>query len=134
MASKLDELPVYQKAMEFWRAVTAILQSPALRRDRKLHEQISDANDSITANMHEGFEQSTDKAFASFLTHSKGSLAEVLSRVEQAHLKHGVADDQLRDCRDRGDELGKMLGGFIKYLLKCDWRDRGRYKLHHPDS
>jgi four helix bundle protein len=58
---KLDELPVYQKAVEFWRAVTAILESPALRRDRKLHEQISDANDSITANMHEGFEQSTDR-------------------------------------------------------------------------
>jgi four helix bundle protein len=127
-------LPVYQKAMEFWRAVTATLQSPALRRDRALHAQISSANDSITANMHEGFEQSTDKAFASFLTHSKASLAEVLARLEQAHLKHGIPEDQLHDCRAKGDELGKMLGGFIKYLLNCNWKERGRYKLTNHDS
>jgi hypothetical protein len=56
----------------------------------------------------------------------------VLARLEQAHLKHGIPDSQLRDCRAKGDELGKMLGGFIKYLLKCDWKERGRYKRAAP--
>jgi hypothetical protein len=24
-----------------------------------------------------------------------------------------------------GEELGRMLGGFIKYLRRSDWRNRG---------
>ena len=84
MANKIEELPIYNKAVAFWSAVNAILDSPRLRRNRRLHEQISNANDSITSNMVEGFEQGTDRAFASFLTHSKASLAELpLARVIQ---------------------------------------------------
>ena len=87
MARKLEELPIYAKAVAFWSAVNATLDSSRLRRDRRLHEQISDANDSITSNMVEGFEQGSDRAFANFLTHSKGSLAEVLTRLKQAYFK-----------------------------------------------
>jgi four helix bundle protein len=35
--------------------------------------------------MVEGFEQATDRAFAHFLTYSKGSLAEVLKRLKPAY-------------------------------------------------
>ena len=128
MAKQLDELPVYRKALDFWRAVTDILERPALRRDRDLHRQIADANNSITANMQEGFEQSTDRAFAKYLTYAKGSLAEVLTRLEQARLNRCIPDDQALECRGKGEELGRMLGGFIKYLLRSDWKERGRYK------
>ncbi len=110
MAHKLEELPIYHKAVAFWSAVNALLETPRLRRNRKLHEQISEANDSITANMVEGFEQGTDRAFANFLSYSKGSLAE-----------------QLAPFLGPGEELGKMLGGFIKYLRNCGWNDRGSH-------
>jgi hypothetical protein len=46
MANKLEDLPIYHKAVAFWSAVNAILESPRLRKDRRLHEQIADANDS----------------------------------------------------------------------------------------
>ena len=88
MANKIEELPIYHKAVAFWTAVNAILESPRLRRDRRLHEQISNANDSITSNMVEGFEQGTDRGFANFLVHSKASLAEVLTRLNQAYFKN----------------------------------------------
>jgi four helix bundle protein len=78
MAHKIEELPIYPKVIEFWVAVNALLAKPALRGDRDLHGQISRANSSIPSNMVEGFEQSTDRAFANFLTHSKGSVAEVV--------------------------------------------------------
>jgi four helix bundle protein len=78
MAHTLEELPIYHKAEAFWGAVNATLDTPRLRRDRKLHEQISAANDSITSNMVEGFEQGSDRAFANFLTHSKASLGRCL--------------------------------------------------------
>jgi len=103
MAKKVEELPVYHKAVAFWSAVNAILESPRLRKDRRLHEQIADANDSITSNIVEGFEQTTDRAFANFLTHSKASLAEVLARLKQAHFKEmhlrGSAEPSTRKRR-----------------------------------
>src|SRR5689334_6648472 len=116
MARKLEELPIYSKAVAFWTAVNATLDNPRLRKDRRLHEQISDANNSITANMVEGFEQGSDRAFANFLTHSKGSLAEVIARLKQAYFTKCISDEELKRLVEPGNELGKMLGGFIKYL------------------
>jgi four helix bundle protein len=75
--------------------------------------------------MVEGFEQGTHRAFANFLTYSKGSLAEVLARLKQAHFKKYVTADELGDRLMAGEELGRMLGGFIKYLRRSDWRNRG---------
>jgi four helix bundle protein len=130
MAKKIEELPVFEKTLEFCSVVTAILDRPGLRRDRNLWEQISDANDSIPANMREGFEQSTDIGFAKFLYHSKGSLAEVLARLHRAHSKKYISSDELKAMVAIGEELGRMLGGFIRYLARSEFKDRGRHKRH----
>ena len=127
MAHKIDELPIFSKVVEFWSAVNALLDNPGLRNDCDLREQISRANNSIPSNMVEGFEQSTDRAFANFLTYSKGSLAEVLGRLKQAYFKRHITADELESRLAAGEELGKMLGGFIKYLRRCGWRDRGSH-------
>ena len=127
MAHKIDDLPIFPKVVEFWSAVNALLDKPGLRNDRDLHDQISRANNSIPSNMVEGFEQSTDRAFANFLTYSKGSLAEVLVRLKQAYFKRHITADELESRLAAGEELGKMLGGFIKYLRRCGWRDRGSH-------
>jgi four helix bundle protein len=135
MAQKLDELPVYIAAKAFWVAVNAILETPRLRRDRRLYDQISRAADSITANMGEGFEQSTDRAFAGFLVHAKASLAEVLVRLDQARHKEYITEKELKRLNDAGTTLAGMIGGFIKYLRACDWKDRGSFKVRqslHP--
>jgi four helix bundle protein len=133
MARKLEELPVYSKAVEFWSAVNALLDKPRLRNDRDLHGQISRAIDSVPSNMVEGFEQATDRAFANFLTYSKGSVAEVRKRLKQAYFKKYITDDELAPLLEAGEELGKMLGGFIKYLRRTDWRDRGSHNEVQAD-
>ena len=61
MAHTLEELPIYQKGVEFWSAVNALLDKPRLRNDRDLHGQLSRANDSIPSNMVEGFRRYLDK-------------------------------------------------------------------------
>ncbi len=127
MADKIEELPIYPKVIAFWVAVNALLEKPRLRSDRDLHGQISRANSSIPSNMVEGFEQGTDRAFANFLTHSKASLAEVLLRLKQAYFKNHITKDELDAAATAGETLGKMLGGFIKYLRRTDWRDRGSH-------
>ena len=95
MANKIEDLRVYQKAMEFWVAVNALIERRGYWKDRKLRDQIVDANDSITANISEGFEQPTDAAFVQYLFHAKGSLAEVLSRLRTAHCKRYITDAEL---------------------------------------
>ena len=129
MANRFEELPLYEKVQEFWIAVTAILKRPALRKDFDLHGQIERANDSIDANMKEGFEQPTDASFANFVFTAKGSAAEVMARTKEAHGKGHISDEDLRRILELGEPLGKMMGGFIKYLAKSGFTDRGRHAI-----
>jgi four helix bundle protein len=45
--------------------------------------------------MIEGFEQGTDRAFANYLTYSKGSLGEVLKRLKKAYFKKLITAEEL---------------------------------------
>ena len=114
--------------MTFWKAIAAILERPGFRRNRKLAEQISRANDSIPANISEGFEQPTDRSFADFLYHSKGSLAEVVARLREARLKGLVAVAELRRTELDATRLSRSIGAFIRYLDSSDYKDRGRFR------
>ena len=131
VARKLDELPVYVKACEFNVAVAAIIARPAFRRNRKLHEQLADANESILANMEEGFEQSTDAVLANYLYTSKGSVAEVVVRLKGAERRGWLTQAEYSQCATRGAEIQRMLGGWIKYLKRSDFKDRGRFRADH---
>lgn len=129
MAHTLEELPIYSKLLEFWEVVSAMLKESAVRRNRRLYEQIEEANDSIESNLQEGFEQSSDAAFANFLVMAKGSLKEVRARTRRAHRKGLVEDHHLRRIEELGEPLAKMMGGFIKYLQASGFTDRGRHAV-----
>lgn len=130
MAKKLEELPIYSNAEDFCNAIDALLEKPAMRRNSDLHRQITRANDSILANMEEGFEQGSDRAFANYLTHSKGSGGEVMGRLKRARARKLLSPADVDAGLAAGEELKKMLGGFIRYLHQTDWKDRG----HHRDT
>ena len=85
-----------------------------------------DAADSILANMSEGFEGCTDAAFARYLYVSKGSVAEVLTRLTVSRRRHCISAEELAPIIEQGEALGRMLGGFIKYLERSGFKDRGR--------
>lgn len=134
MAKKLEELPIYSKAEDFCNAIDALLERPAMRRNSDLHRQITRANDSILANMEEGFEQGSDRAFANYLTHSKGSVGEVMGRLKRARAKKLLSPADVDDRLAAGEELRKMLGGFIRYLHDTGWKDRGHHReTKRPD-
>ena len=128
MAYKLEEMSVYLKARDFSIAVSSIIERPAFGRKRKLKDQIAEANDSILSNMSEGFEQSTDASVASYLYVAKGSVAEVVARLQSAHRRGWLTVEECATFTAAGDEIGRMLGGWIKYLARCDWKDRGRFR------
>jgi four helix bundle protein len=129
MAHTFEELPLSKEVRKFSDEVTAILQTPALRRNRKLLEQIEDALESIESNLEEGFQAPTDAAFENFVFIAKGSTAEVLNRLKQARNKGKITEDQYNRAVALGEPLGRMLGGFIKYLAKSGFTDRGRHSV-----
>jgi hypothetical protein len=45
--------------------------------------------------------------------------------LKQAYFKRYITLDELNARLSAGEELGKMLGGFIKYLRRSDFKDRG---------
>ncbi|HVL69618.1 MAG TPA: four helix bundle protein [Vicinamibacterales bacterium] len=132
MAKKVDEFPVYARVSELAVAITAILNRPGMRRDLKLRAQISDAIDSVAANMEEGFEQGTDRAFAHYLTIAKGSVGEIIGHLRRASRKGYIQAEELSGLVARLEEIGRMLGGFIKYLERSDFKDRGRHRIPDP--
>ena len=128
MAHRLEDLPLFPKMMAFCDAVDAILVRPAWRKDRRLREQIADANDSVSSNMYEGFEQPSDAAFAVYVFRSKGSAAEVMARLKRGVRKRLITVEEIASIEAMGDELGRVFGGFIKYLEASGFKDRGRHQ------
>ena len=109
MAHKLEELPVFSHAEDFTVAVTATLRRSRVRKDCDTYKQIVEANDSILANMHEGFEQGTDDGFAKYLYYSKGSIAEIIRRLRSAASRNEVDQNEVEPLAAKADTLSKML-------------------------
>src|SRR5262245_21680488 len=112
MAHKVEELEVFGEAQKFGDAVIALLNRSRIRRDSKLFKQILDANESITANIDEGFDQESDDGFARYLYYSKGSIAEVMRRLRRASARGEVDAPAVSELHANAQTLGKMLGGF----------------------
>jgi four helix bundle protein len=132
MAERLEDLKVWQRAKEFWTAINEILDRPALQKDRRLRDQLSDAADSMVANISEGSEQPTDRAFARYLYISKASTAEARTRLSVAENRSYITDNEFKARDALGDEVARMTTGLIKYLIKSDRRDRGLGSRHRP--
>jgi four helix bundle protein len=73
MVEKLRDLRVYVQAERYCNAVFRLCTRPGFRRDRKLRVQVESANESIKANIAEGFEQGSDAQFVKYLEYSKGA-------------------------------------------------------------
>jgi four helix bundle protein len=137
MRLKLPEFIAYQKSVGFTRSVTALLDRPAFVKDYKLRDQISDAVDSITANLREGYEQPTDRMFSNYVYHSKGSAGETVARLQRAREKGHITEQELAQHVELGEEVCRLLGGLARYLYMSDFKDRGRHDLtrgRSPDA
>src|SRR5689334_9564849 len=132
MAHRIEDFPVFRDAQTFCAAVSRTLKASRVRKGSNAYNQIEDANDSIIANMDEGFAQGSDDGFAKYLYYSKGSVEEVMRRLKRAASNDLVPAADIRALEPMADSIGKQLGGLIKYLKKSGFKDRGRYRIDHP--
>ena len=125
MAQTLDDLLIWKKALEFSEAINPLLDRPEFGKDRDLHDQIRDAIDSVVSNMSRGIRRLTDRAFARSLYYAKASAAEVRGRLYIAWRRAYIGADDYRRATALGTELCQLLTGFIKFLYRCNRKQRG---------
>ena len=124
-AKCVEELKVYQKALDAADEVSAILKRPCFQRDFKLREQLADSSDAVPSLIADGFPQSTDRFFAQMLYRSRGESAETRTHLRVAKGREYVTESEMKELCDRYNEIEKMLTGLIRHLEKEDRRHRG---------
>jgi four helix bundle protein len=116
MASSFRDLRVWQEAMklavEIYRASGSFLKQEQFG----LTQQIRRASVSVPSNIAEGKGRRTDKDFAHFLYHARGSLLELQTQLLLAHqLKYLSAQDSEK-LMEQGSKVGRSLTGLINSM------------------
>lgn len=123
-AKSVEELQIWQSALRFAAAVLAATGRTELSRTLRLRDQIEMAADSILANVAEGFEQGSDRAFARYLFIARGSCSEVRAHLDVARMKGLLTEGEAEQLREDAADLMRQTTGFIRYLLRSDRKRR----------
>ena len=115
----LSRLKVWVRAKDF---ALAIYQNvlPVLPADEKwnLNHQLRRASLSISANIAEGYGRFYYQDNVRFCYNARGSLEEVLSHLTFAYEMNFLSQELYQQLIAEGDEIDKMLNGYIAYLKK----------------
>ena len=121
----LEDLQVYQQALEAADAISAILDRPSLLRDPEMREQLATCSARIPALISEGFGQGTDRHCAHFQRIARGSCNEMRSHLRVCQGRRHVTEDECASLSNRYVVIGKRLTRWIQELMRADRRDRG---------
>jgi len=124
MAKSVEELLVYQKAVEAAAEVSAIIQRDSFKRDPRLRDQLGSSSERVASLISEGFEQSTDRHFAQYSYRSKGSSRETRTQLVVAVQRHHITEAECVRISNIYEEIAKMLTGLIRHLETEDRKHR----------
>ena len=110
---RFEDLIAWQKAQDL---AVMIYEKFYQSKEFSFKDQIFRASVSVSNNIAEGFERSSDKDFARFLFISKGSNAEVKSMLYLAQRLQFINEQDLKIGLSLCDEIGRILNGFINSL------------------
>lgn len=109
------DLEVWQKAIAF---VTDVYNQTGNFPKEEMYGLVSQLRRSavsIPSNIAEGGARQSNKEFIQFLYVALGSLMELDTQLIIAKNLNFLSDENLNDLQTKGDEIGKMLNGLIKY-------------------
>jgi four helix bundle protein len=115
----LNRLEVWRRAKDFaLRVYREVL--PLLPPEEKwsLAQQLRRSSTSVSANIAEGFGRFYYKDNVRFCYNARGSLEETLSHLVFCHEMGFIPQDVYKTFEQEGEEIGKMLNGYISYLKK----------------
>src|ERR1700728_3695333 len=107
------DLLVWQKSMDLAREVYRLTKGFPKEELFGLSSQIRRAAVSIPSNIAEGQGRLTDKGFALFLGHARGSLFELETQAELSESLGYLKREELDKVLLASDEIGRMLNGLL---------------------
>ena len=116
MAASFKELRVWQEAMKFAVEVYKVTDRFPRHELYGLSQQLRRAAVSIPSNIAEGKGHRSDREFANFLLHARGSLLEVQTQVMIAHALQYISDEEADCLLASSDTIGKGLNSLINSL------------------
>ncbi|MBL7136250.1 MAG: four helix bundle protein [Candidatus Marinimicrobia bacterium] len=115
---KLEELNVYNLAMELGERIWDIVKGWDYYARDTLGKQLIRAIDSVAANLSEGFGRYHFKEVKNFGYYSRGSLYETKTWLTKAHNRALIGDDDYQDFLKVINNLGVKLNNYIKSIGK----------------
>ena len=94
-AKRVEELLVYQKALDASDEISAILKRPSIAQDLRLRSQLGASSERVASLISEGFPQDTDRHFASYLYKSRGSSHEIRTQLRVAWKREYINEQEL---------------------------------------
>jgi four helix bundle protein len=116
MASRLEDLIVWQLGDAIRRRVHEITSDGAAYRDFTFRDDMRDAASSITRNISEGYGRYRHVQFAYFLEISRASAFEVEDDLRDGAARRYWTADSVEDIRKLCRRETRALARFIKYL------------------
>lgn len=110
---KFEDIVAWQKAQDMAVEIYSTFQSS---KDYGFKDQICRAVVSISNNIAEGFDRSSDADFSRFLYFSIASCSEVKSMLHLASRLNYISDEQKLLLLEKANEVSKIIRGLIKSL------------------
>jgi four helix bundle protein len=110
---KFEDIVAWQKAQEFAVEIYATFRE---LKDFTFKNQICGAVISISNNIAEGFDRSSNADFARFLYIALGSCSEVRSMIYLAVRLNYLNEEKANHLNQISNEISKIITGFIKSI------------------
>jgi four helix bundle protein len=115
---KVEELQVYQLAMEIAEKIWKIVINWNYFEKDTIGKQLVKAADSIASNLSEGFGRFFYKENRQFCYYSRGSLFETKTWLSKANNRALIEDNQFENFCNDIDLIGKKLNSYINSIGK----------------
>ena len=112
---KFEDIIAWQKAQEYAVDIYSVFRE---LKDYGFKDQICRAVISISNNIAEGFDRSSNADFSRFLYIAIGSCSEVKSMLYVAEKLKYITSKQQKELLAKGDEISKIIRGLIKSMNK----------------
>ena len=113
---RFEDIESWKAGRELTKVIYNLTGKTSFHMDFGLKDQIQRASVSITANIAEGFDSKSNKAFINFLNYSFRSASEIQSLLYAAFDLHYINKDEFELTYDQCTKVKKLIGGFIRYL------------------
>lgn len=113
---ELNELRVYQQAMDIGESVWSLVSSWNYFAKDTVGKQWVRSADSIAANISEGYGRYSFKENKRFLFYARGSLRETGTWLVKAHNRDLIGPDDFASLRSNLDNLAPQLNNYIRSI------------------